>query len=539
MLKMIEKITLRRIIYLLGLFLILIKVLFIDFDPPKWDVAQYQPLDELYYALTAVNYFNFGDFFVGKDSTVVGLPILQNIVIYLSLKIFGANYLGLRLGSLIFAMLIYNLYFYILKIIFKKNNLFILLFICLFCFNFWFSLASLIVEPTISRIFSGLISLLLTYKLTKDEYSIKSLILYSFVVLFINIITYPTNFFIIPFYIFTLNYFWIIKYKKISIKNNLFISLGFILAILIYTSSVYIFMDSFVDSFKVQRAHSGRIGFGPKTIIRNILNLKEANMFRFNLTFMFLFIISYFSSIINYIESKISKLEIINFIFISFFFFQSMFLNDFPQRKLIILFPFVLIQISFFVNRYVINKEKISSIAKNLILITIVLCLFFYKNLFGYAFFIVSIIFIIIQRNMKKLVFVLVLILSIPELYYSYKYFYENYSEHYKNMYIDLNKEIKDNIMIGGFSIGGMLYGNKAMVNPYFYYDRNKELIKTIDSLSIDDSNVNYSISYYPDKANIVDTTIYSPYKVILSKEKTVGKDAIYLYREKMKDDEK
>lgn len=120
--KMTVKIYHRRGV---GLFLLLCalffisRVAFLDSDLPPWDVCQYQPIDELYYSITAFNIYHYGDIlhkvipYVESDSSTENL--LGNLLASITLFLFGNNYYGMRMSSVLAAFFIFVMMYFTLK----------------------------------------------------------------------------------------------------------------------------------------------------------------------------------------------------------------------------------------------------------------------------------------------------------------------------------------------------------------------------------------------------------------------------------------
>lgn len=86
-----------------------LRVLNIDADLPPWGVLGYQPIDEGIYSALAINAYNYGtlslaDIYPGGYSLVSSQDIaspIMNLVVYLGMKLFGDNYFGFRVGSVV------------------------------------------------------------------------------------------------------------------------------------------------------------------------------------------------------------------------------------------------------------------------------------------------------------------------------------------------------------------------------------------------------------------------------------------------------
>ena len=81
------------------------RIAFLDADLPGWWMSQLQPIDELYYTIPAFNLYHYGSMahrvvsFVPTDGAPLNL--LQNLLTWPMLVVFGNNYYGLRMGSVV------------------------------------------------------------------------------------------------------------------------------------------------------------------------------------------------------------------------------------------------------------------------------------------------------------------------------------------------------------------------------------------------------------------------------------------------------
>ena len=89
--------------------LYLFRVINIDQDLPAWGIANYQPMDEGQYATMAINKYKYGtmrpdlkvDDIQFDTNAHVRNDLIGNIVCYIGLRLFGNNYIGLRVGSVV------------------------------------------------------------------------------------------------------------------------------------------------------------------------------------------------------------------------------------------------------------------------------------------------------------------------------------------------------------------------------------------------------------------------------------------------------
>ena len=161
----------RELIFLLIISIIyFMRVIYIDADiRAPWGVLNYQPFDEGAYASLALNKVNFGTinpntYYGGEFDYVMQGHVINNLIgnvfTYISLVIFGDNYLGLRFGTIIAGYFVILLFYNTLKKIsvdLKKEHLrranylifFLMIYILL---NFVFYNATRIVETTLFRL---------------------------------------------------------------------------------------------------------------------------------------------------------------------------------------------------------------------------------------------------------------------------------------------------------------------------------------------------------------------------------------------------
>ena len=91
------------LLVVLGLAFILTRIVFLDADLPPWGLTHYQPIDELFYTISSFNLFHYGSWahqvvpFVRDDSSP--LNVLQGLMTWVGLELFGNTYEGLRIAS--------------------------------------------------------------------------------------------------------------------------------------------------------------------------------------------------------------------------------------------------------------------------------------------------------------------------------------------------------------------------------------------------------------------------------------------------------
>ena len=320
----------------IGIFLILLKVLIIDIDLPSFSIAAYQPFDEVYYIDYAMNLYKTGSVFnYDKPSVFGSKPIITNIVTYFCLLIFGNNYTGLRFSSIIFAVTSICFLYLILKRI-SNNKLFLFAGILLFSINYPFTLSNIVVEPTIARMAMALISLYLMILWTeKENVSFHSIFILTVICTLLWLFVYATNAFAI------LALFIVILINgnvtfKMRAKRIIPFFIGILLSVTIYCILCFSSGESIYEAIRRIRVHEDSISLSIQPIINNLLNIfRKANIFRLNPLILYLFILSLTIVFIKNIKYFFKNINIIPWIFYTCFILQTLFINDFPERKLI------------------------------------------------------------------------------------------------------------------------------------------------------------------------------------------------------------
>jgi hypothetical protein len=533
------------ILYLIGLFLLIIKIYLIEIDPPKWDIAYYQPVDEQYYVYPALNLFETGSIINNDKIVIFGNPWLTNFATYVSLVIFGDNFYGLRLSSLFFSLVAFSFFFLILKRL--TSNIFIFLpLILFFALNYNYSLASTIVEPTIARAAVMLASIYIFIKYKSYNNNAKW-IFTGIIVSSLWLFVYPTNaFLVLSVFIYLVLDFMTNKkvrsYKKL-IKSGGLIILGLLLTLILYGVFSYTLRENPFNFLDRGQHYSDRVGLTIKGILMNIFNLSKSNLFLFNPAFLLIVVISLITVSYKTITSKVNHTLLIIYSFCIAFILQSFFINDFSQRKLIILLPLLLFIIATWVDDLIKNSFKKDVLLKisggSLVLFFIVVFLNLTEILvlnkinlilsFAILPFILA-----IQLNRKKIkvsfLWTFVLLVFI-EVINTYHFSLKNKTYHYKEASIKL-QEFKSANFIGGFSMGFRVNNDiKTYYNPYLYYGEKELLFKRMDSLAKSNNIVDYTIGYDIAQKDMKKIG-FIPYDTLMKKEETIYEYDWLIYQE-------
>ncbi|HEX2754879.1 MAG TPA: hypothetical protein VHM48_05420 [Candidatus Limnocylindrales bacterium] len=139
----------------------------LDADIPQWELTVYSPIDEFTYSLPAFNLVHYGTWLhqAASWAPLEGQPtnVLQNVVVALTLKLFGSTFWGLRMSSILFGLVGFLSLVSIVRIqadearrfdaVPKRLAWLVVAAACvLLLVDFSSLLSARIVEPTISRI---------------------------------------------------------------------------------------------------------------------------------------------------------------------------------------------------------------------------------------------------------------------------------------------------------------------------------------------------------------------------------------------------
>jgi len=339
---------------LLGIF-ILSRFIYLDIDLPEWGISYYQPIDELYYTTTAFDLFHHGVFHYSPYdfipiSMIDGEVNMESLFTFISLEIFGNNYYGLRGASVFSAILIFIILSYIInKNTNKVDRYQLIIFSMLYMItDYSFNLSARVAEPTIFRMFA-LIFILFLGKLYLDKVITKKLaFLFGFLSFSSFIFVYTTNAFIVLFLGISIFFISLKQSYKEAFNNSIYFLFGTILALIFFLIFFYwVYGENYFTVFlKVQEIFSART-LSSKVDIFNVMlsNGKiffQTNMFMYNLSLLSIFIFTLpLYTFLTFTKRKNFDILIASALFALFL--QSLYINDYYQRKLIILFPLVLI----------------------------------------------------------------------------------------------------------------------------------------------------------------------------------------------------
>lgn len=397
------------VFWLLLVLFIVSRCVMLDSDIPLPGVSEYFALDECYYNHAAFNLYHYGEYahrvIAYVDDIRVNNNVLENLITYLTLKIWGNNYYGLRMSSVLAATLIFiGIYIILLEPPFKRRvfkdvaakagggeSAFqpeenigkaeaekhaeepkpydketelgdkqfgvivpVLLIMLFFLIDFPFLMSGRIAEPTVFRMLAMVAVILVVVELNRRNItnSFSGSVLLGF-------LAFTTVFFVYIYnaFIFAALCLSVAAWNRPAgwqqvIKSVSAYLLGAILAFLCFMGFThYVFDSSLSAFFDVLAPYSYRMtGYGqgmlanPRHYFMNLLAVFSTNLFRLNIAIMFLFIVSLPVTVCRAIREK-EALVILFCNLTLLLILQCVVVNDFNFRKLIIIAPLVAAQI--------------------------------------------------------------------------------------------------------------------------------------------------------------------------------------------------
>jgi len=503
-------------IYLLNkkYFIIILSLLFIfalsrfmylDSDLPPWNIAYYQPIDEFYYTLQAFNFFNYGVWWYTPYDFLTNFTYfeseLENIMTFFSLETFGNNYYGLRGASVISVIMIVLMITYLVGAFAVKDDKYKLIIITMIYMivDFSFNLSGRIAEPTVFRMLALVLIIFVGNKYLKGNITQKKSFSFGFLAFSSFIFVYLTNAFIVPAVGMSILLISLKENRGVALRNSGFFILGTLISLIIFLIFHYtLYNENFFSAYnEIQKLFSARTSISHLNIFDTILSFGKSffqtNIFMYNLSLLFIFLFS----LPLYIFMTFIKKKNLDILILSLFimlFLQSLYINDYPQRKLIILFPLVLLIIV----RVLSERDLLFSLLKNNKFKTIYTLLigigFWYiikdiekiNIIFSTLNIILSLVSLLIfldilsQKNIRTIVLLIFMTsISVTNIYLNYTYIYSEPQYTYKNIMIDIGRKVGKEQVAGCYSHAFRLYNEiEPLLNSYCYeYIKDKEKI--------------------------------------------------------------
>lgn len=514
------KLTPAILLGLLILFLIS-RFVYLDRDLPSSVICSYIAIDELYYTEPAFNLYHYGETIHNivpfVQERLEPRNILENIMTFFPLSFLGNNYYGLRSASVLAALIIFILLFLILRKIINNNirgengqelktRSYLLYFIMayLLC-DFSFLMAGRVAEPTIFRMLAMVILIYiasLPFLAGNLECSRYSLFL-GFLSFAAVVFVYIYNTFV--FCAFALSVFiWAYKSGlKNAVKQLIFFLIGSALCFLVYQWFINaVYHCSILEAYQFLIPYQNRMGLGAGPADRigsylvNIIFLFLTNIFRFNIIFLFIFLLS-LPIFIRKIKAEYNNFDILIFNLVLFLILQSIVINDYPLRKLIILFPLAVIVITTGYTYFTEHREEFihtgpgrqfinrSGVAAGIISL-LVTALYLSPRLAGESISVVGDfmylncgIFIAISITLlvaylsaayipKAVIISCMILMLLPSIYLDGKYVYFNRTYYFRDAMIAMGESVNGQITAGGCSFGFRLYNESIPVLDFY-----------------------------------------------------------------------
>ena len=431
---------------ILGLIYLISRLVYIDADLPSFEMFQYSQIDELYYSIPAFQLVEKipEEIFALSAYDSMPLTAIQDILTAISLKLFGDNYFGLRINSIIYGLLILVIWFIVY---YKRFGL---------SFAFWgslvliseigFLIATRSMQTTIFMLLTSSLLVVLFISNQDKQEGMRTSFLLGLITMILWLGVYPTNFYAYVASIVLLIFF--LPLKAWIRHLGLFIG-GSFLAITILLLLWKIKPDGLTNFQGIldfaNRVASPEIGFLQflSKLKTNLINIKQSTYFAFNSYFFLLaFAALFFFIIRKYFDYKNSghgilkmpKTDVIITVFFILFVLQTLIINDFPRKKLLILLPLIIYYILFMISSFPVKRRALRSVIISLLLLPIILI----------------------------------------SLHLDYKYVYKMPTKHYKTAMINLSK-YDGKIIAGNFSYGFRLYNDFIPVINIYRYKYNPE----------------------------------------------------------------
>ena len=508
-----------------------LRIFNLDCDLPPFGLSYYQSIDEGLYSKMAINLYKYDSLLNTADFSLYTAPnyranIIGNILQYISLKILGNNYYGFRIAYVIIAMLALFLIIKTVEEITKqygisvKNSRFFILSIMIFVIaDFSYLMMSRTVENSNIRVAILILSIYIFVKAnTKYRYFLLSFIgiLSIFLVYYSHIVTIATASVLVLNSLFRKNWE---HSKKIIIQYLLGILLGIIIAelyyLLVWNTGAFsnLFKAIFDFSDRINTVQSAGL---LKKLVKGVFLFLNSNMFFYSFAFLFLSIVSIIFNI-GYAIKKNDEIYLLINVIIILGFVQSVLTQDWMERKAIVFYPALIINIILFIiniskNRLVVNiKQSTKKICYTLFCIALLINIYtmfrlhinysyFYDFgkadilivLISIAFqFVCIVIFVykyIFKKNYNGKLYYCIIMLSVVviNLFFSFKYVYLNDSYVSKKTMKEIGNIVGQDYIAGPYAYGFSLYNDCKMIS-------NKNLqVKQL----VDEGYVEYVLDY-------------------------------------------
>lgn len=528
---------------------------------PPANISSYVPIDELYYTIPAFNLYHYGEIVHDvvpianelRSKDMQPTNILENVVTFFSLSLFGNNYYGLRMASVFSAFFVFIFMFFVLKALLvdgdgnntreqiwnkgRNRRAHLILYACMayLLFDFSFLVAGRVAEPTIFRMLAMVLAIYITTlsflqgPLINKWFSI----FLGFAGMAAVVFVYIYNMFIFCALIVSV-FLWA---RKRDLSNAviqfIFFIFGSLMCLVVYQIiAVTAYQSSLYEVYQHLTLFGGRMTgdlSGFDMVVARLVNLMRVfltNIFRFNTVLLYLFVLT-LPIFIWEVALRRENAELFVLNLLVFLGAQSVIINDFPMRKQIILLPLVIIVIGVgfryiaeylqylnFKPRGIINFRSYALfvLASSLVVATVYLVPSVSDEAVLRGFVGVSSLFVLMLvgvvsigvlryrvRICRSLALGLIALTFVSNLYMSFDYVFMNRTYCFRDSMKAMSTTINGQIVVGGCAYGFRLYNlSRPVLASYSHGERKEVYDQEFDRL-LSEGVGTYSIAYITD----------------------------------------
>jgi hypothetical protein len=337
----------------LGVVFIASRVLFLDRDVPRYDFTAIQPIDELFYTIPAFNLFHYGGMahsvvaYIPSDGSAANL--LENVMTALTLFVFGNDYYGLRMASVLAALGVALLLVAMIRRETGSQLVAALALVYLVC-DFSFNVAARVAEPTIFRMLALVAVLFVAFVWRPDGASwVARAVVMGFLAIAALVFVYTYNAFVVPaVFLMLLLEAWPLGLRRIVINVGAGV-VGAALAMLAFAAATFAgWGESPLDVYLKDIAPFGaRLSFQDMAaaIPVNLNEILFTNFFRFDPVLLVLVALA-LPAFVHRVLSQRRSFDVLLATTLVMLIVQTAVASDYPERKLLIFQPLALLVIA-------------------------------------------------------------------------------------------------------------------------------------------------------------------------------------------------
>jgi hypothetical protein len=492
----------------LGVVFVVVRSIYLDRDLPRYGISQLQPIDEFFYTIPAFNLFHYGSMthqvvpYVASDGSP--LDYLENLMTWLTLVVFGNNYYGLRMASVLAALGVFLLLFVVLRRQAPAASAGIagnswaatigLLWMGYLLFDFAFAVSARANEPTIFRMFSMVILIAVAAVWPRRgsglarPFALGGLAAAAFVFVYIY------NAFLIPAILVALFVEGLAGGRWQAIKEAGAAIAGCVLAVGIYSALVYAtYGQSLIEVYRLYVSPFGHnvLPHDLRTLVAHAYSIGGTNLFRYNIPLLALFLAAIpVFAYRTWSERSGTGLLVGSLLF--FLVLQSEFAIDYPLKKLVMLSPLVVIVIAMalgWTRPFVAGLRKRPILLAPLLIYAAAVAWFVFRvyaktssarvgqvvdlNVLGLIVLAGAVVVAVVARGRleRALIAVVIMALALPGAFLQVQLLYENPQYKYRDAMIAAAPIINGKVTAGGISIGFRLYNTSEPVLNFYQYE--------------------------------------------------------------------